>query len=322
MRTKFIIFRYCVDNWKAKALMGLHYPGWSDRPREVEPVSIKLESSSDSSSALSSKGKRPQSNSAIPSSRNHKKAKLEQREENIEPTATAVSISPPATQALSASNDEPIDIDDPRTYIDNYDKHEPPLPFVEQPPTAASTRVLKLVRALPDKVIVNSPCVSSDRPSHTVDALQVLANTAVTVVSTTRSHDKTTFLRQMAATLEKCSEALPTKSDDKAEGQQTGGSGSSLGVKKKRAAADRNSVMRPSSSATPRNLCAIDWCKQNKGGTTGDFTDYWDTLVKNNDPIFETCKTRSLLVKEAKKVAATAPSPIVVPIQPPIDAVP
>lgn len=59
-------------------------------------------------------------------------------------------------------------------------------------------------------------------------------------------------------------------------------------IKRKRKEPGPNSTTRPSSNlTTARNLFSTDWCKQNKGGTRGEFTMPWDTIEKNNDPLVE-----------------------------------
>ena len=36
-----------------------------------------------------------------------------------------------------------------------------------------------------------------------------------------------------------------------------------------------------------RNLCAIEWCKDHRGRTISEFTQYWDGLIQNKDPLVE-----------------------------------
>ncbi|KJA21715.1 hypothetical protein HYPSUDRAFT_202839 [Hypholoma sublateritium FD-334 SS-4] len=44
--------------------------------------------------------------------------------------------------------------------------------------------------------------------------------------------------------------------------------------------------MRPTKSITARNLCAIDWCKENKG-TSDDFNKFWNGLPKEEKERYE-----------------------------------
>ncbi|KAJ6622039.1 hypothetical protein B0H10DRAFT_2015079 [Mycena sp. CBHHK59/15] len=44
----------------------------------------------------------------------------------------------------------------------------------------------------------------------------------------------------------------------------------------------KESVMKPTNSKTPRNLCAIAWCKKNPGGYTSKFKTHWDS-IKNKE---------------------------------------
>ncbi|KAI6031011.1 hypothetical protein EDC04DRAFT_2922696, partial [Pisolithus marmoratus] len=88
--------------------------------------------------------------------------------------------------------------------------------------------------------------------------------------------------------------------------------GSGIGGKKKRNAPDKNSTMRASqTSTTPWNLCAIDWCKEHKGGTVGEFSEYWDTLVRNNDSSVDNYKRQAAMVKEMRKKVLESTSPVV-----------
>ncbi|KIK91806.1 hypothetical protein PAXRUDRAFT_26915, partial [Paxillus rubicundulus Ve08.2h10] len=68
---------------------------------------------------------------------------------------------------------------------------------------------------------------------------------------------------------------------------------------------DPNSVMRPNGKSTSaRNLYAIKWCKQNKKGTRGQYTEYWDMLVNTKDPLVEVYEQRSATVKGLKRQSA------------------
>ncbi|KAI5997745.1 hypothetical protein EDC04DRAFT_2612483 [Pisolithus marmoratus] len=60
-----------------------------------------------------------------------------------------------------------------------------------------------------------------------------------------------------------------------------------------------------------RNLCAIDWCKEHKGGTVGEFSEYWDTLVRNNDLSVDNYKRQAAMVKEMRKKVLESTSPVV-----------
>ncbi|KJA14971.1 hypothetical protein HYPSUDRAFT_208281 [Hypholoma sublateritium FD-334 SS-4] len=52
------------------------------------------------------------------------------------------------------------------------------------------------------------------------------------------------------------------------------------------APAAKSRRMRPTKSITARNLCAIDWCKQNKG-TAEDFNKFWNDLSKDEKERYE-----------------------------------
>ena len=55
--------------------------------------------------------------------------------------------------------------------------------------------------------------------------------------------------------------------------------------KRKRKEADPNSTMRPSANSTSaRNLYATEWCKENKGGTRGQYAAVRDAMKANKDP--------------------------------------
>ncbi|KAJ3728934.1 hypothetical protein C8R42DRAFT_750394 [Lentinula raphanica] len=58
-------------------------------------------------------------------------------------------------------------------------------------------------------------------------------------------------------------------------------------------------LMKPSKSMSARNLCAIDWVKTNRGGTTADFADYWDRIEKT--PEAEPFHQALAAAKKAKK---------------------
>ncbi|KIJ10580.1 hypothetical protein PAXINDRAFT_157578 [Paxillus involutus ATCC 200175] len=54
--------------------------------------------------------------------------------------------------------------------------------------------------------------------------------------------------------------------------------------KRKRKAPDPNLVMRPDGKSTStRNLYSVEWCKQNKKGTCGQYTEHWSTLISMKD---------------------------------------
>lgn len=60
------------------------------------------------------------------------------------------------------------------------------------------------------------------------------------------------------------------------------------GSKKKRKEADPNSIMRPSAnSSSARNLYAIEWCRQNRGGKRCEFATVWAAMETNKDPLLE-----------------------------------
>lgn len=42
-----------------------------------------------------------------------------------------------------------------------------------------------------------------------------------------------------------------------------------------------------------RNLCTIEWCKDHRGGTISEFTQYWDGLIQNKDP---PCWSKHILI--------------------------
>ncbi|KIK97810.1 hypothetical protein PAXRUDRAFT_24472 [Paxillus rubicundulus Ve08.2h10] len=65
---------------------------------------------------------------------------------------------------------------------------------------------------------------------------------------------------------------------------------------------DPNSVMRPDGKSTSTcNLYAIEWCKQNKKGTCGQYTEYWDMLVNTKDSLVEVYEQCLATVKGLKK---------------------
>ncbi|KAJ6499651.1 hypothetical protein C8R47DRAFT_294927 [Mycena vitilis] len=47
--------------------------------------------------------------------------------------------------------------------------------------------------------------------------------------------------------------------------------------------AKKETVMKPTASKTPRNLCAIEWCKSNPGGYTSAYKTYWDGIKDTDD---------------------------------------
>ncbi|KAJ3847782.1 hypothetical protein EV368DRAFT_87338 [Lentinula lateritia] len=60
--------------------------------------------------------------------------------------------------------------------------------------------------------------------------------------------------------------------------------------------------MKPGKSTSPRNLCAIDWVKTNKGGSTAEFAAHWNKIEKTLEA--EPYHQASAAAKEAKKKAA------------------
>ncbi|KAJ4474612.1 hypothetical protein C8J55DRAFT_562422 [Lentinula edodes] len=55
-------------------------------------------------------------------------------------------------------------------------------------------------------------------------------------------------------------------------------------------------------STSPRNLCAIDWVKVNKGGSTAEFAAHWNKIEKTLEA--EPYHQASAAAREAKKKAA------------------
>ncbi|KIY46008.1 hypothetical protein FISHEDRAFT_75855 [Fistulina hepatica ATCC 64428] len=41
--------------------------------------------------------------------------------------------------------------------------------------------------------------------------------------------------------------------------------------------------MKPTKSSTPRNLCAIDWCKQHPNGTVTEYAEYWESIKSTDE---------------------------------------
>ncbi|KAJ3862717.1 hypothetical protein EV359DRAFT_83085 [Lentinula novae-zelandiae] len=60
--------------------------------------------------------------------------------------------------------------------------------------------------------------------------------------------------------------------------------------------------MKPGKSMSARNLCAIDWVKTNKGGSTAEFAAHWNKIEKTLEA--EPYHQASAAAKEAKKQAA------------------
>ncbi|KAJ3880237.1 hypothetical protein F5051DRAFT_438021 [Lentinula edodes] len=60
--------------------------------------------------------------------------------------------------------------------------------------------------------------------------------------------------------------------------------------------------MKPGKSTSARNLCAIDWVKTNKGGSTAEFAAHWNKIEKTLEA--EPYHQASAAAKEAKKQAA------------------
>ncbi|KAJ3971418.1 hypothetical protein EV361DRAFT_1033778 [Lentinula raphanica] len=60
-------------------------------------------------------------------------------------------------------------------------------------------------------------------------------------------------------------------------------------------------IMKPSKSSTPRNLCAIQWCAKNPGGLLTEFATYWISIQDTSDA--EPFKHASREAETAKKTA-------------------
>ncbi|KAI6012350.1 hypothetical protein EDC04DRAFT_2904948 [Pisolithus marmoratus] len=303
MRIRFESFQYCADNWKADMFMSLYYSGWAGRSRDSESASpdTKEESSTPTPNEVASR-KCPQS-ITLPLSTQLTKKKKEGQDTPL--------------VAVSASSSDPSSIDPELDSPVGAIQDEETVDMTEACPPAIDA--FKHIKILP---VVPSPHID---PSLIFEPPSTTATVIMNVQPTIQPASEVSVFQQLLGGLD----AVETMNDGCLRFDASASSieailgtaiaaanpkpgpvaGSGIGGKKKRNAPDKNSTMRASqTSTTPWNLCAIDWCKEHKGGTVGEFSEYWDTLVRNNDS--SNYKRQAAMVKEMRKKVLESTSPV------------
>ncbi|KAI6041042.1 hypothetical protein EDC04DRAFT_2988063 [Pisolithus marmoratus] len=305
MRIRFESFRYCADNWKADMFMSLYYSGWAGRSRDSESASpdTKEESSTPTPNEVASR-KRPQSITLPLSTQLTKKKK-----EGQDTPLVAVSASSSDPSSIDPELDSPVGAIQDEETVDTTEAC---------PPAIDAFKHIKILPVVPSPHI--DPSLIFEPPSTT-------ATVIMNVQPTIQPASEVSVFQQLLGGLDAVEtmndgrlrfdasassiEAIPGTAIAAANPKPGPVAGSGIGGKKKRNAPDKNSTMRASqTSTTPRNLCAIDWCKEHKGGTVGEFSEYWDTLVRNNDSSVDNYKRQAAMVKEMRKKVLESTSPV------------
>ncbi|KAI6042132.1 hypothetical protein EDC04DRAFT_2601109 [Pisolithus marmoratus] len=262
--------KYCTDNWKADMFMSLYYSGWAGRSCDSESASPDTKEESST----------PMPNEVA----SHK-----------HPQSITLLLSTQLTKkkkegqdtpliAVSASSSDPSSIDPELDSPVCAIQDEETVDMTEACPPAIDA--FKHIKILP---VVPSPHIDPSlifEPPFDASASSI--------------------------------EAIPGTAIAAANPKPGPVAGSGIGGKKKRNAPDKNLTMRASqTSTTPqadlilsRNLCVIDWCKEHKGGTVGEFSEYWDTLARNNDSSVDNYKRQAAMVKEMWKKVLESTSPV------------
>ncbi|KIK34912.1 hypothetical protein CY34DRAFT_17398 [Suillus luteus UH-Slu-Lm8-n1] len=329
MRTAFSELRLCSNGWKATSLAVEYYSQWKDQPREAVTIAktemasskplagIKTESISHAFSrthSISSKSsKRPLSLTLATSAPPHMK---KTKTHTISAMATADASDSVTSDVCSiTAPSSVVMVHEPAATSINCLSNSTPLsknnanPSSSVPATLATTTVdaddseLTLTALLEKASFDDSPNAGEILPDQ---------------------YSKVSFMEKLRASFDEQKESVahstPAISATMGTSKLSSNNTSDLGgiLRKKRAAADSNSIMRTNGhSTTACNLCTIDWCKVNHKGTVGQFALYWDSLDAVAKKVYD---DRSKLVKAAKTTAIaslpTATALVTIVVQP------
>lgn len=167
-------------------------------------------------------------------------------------------------------------------------------------PTPTSSLALQSTTSIHNTATTTSvhPHTPAPLTASVAQQIQVLAGTASTSLTSTLPDPMQQLMRTIQAEQAKC--PIPTSTPGHAPGitsslalqqqeyQASESATDATKSKKKRKEADPNFTMWPSAnSGSARNLYAIEWCKQNRGGKRGEFAAAWSAMEANKDPLIE-----------------------------------